>query len=301
MVRGKKVECHSKHINVELGRPLHLLLPYHGLYISPSLDDLNGWLAPMISDTTMKWMDARFVRETRLERSIPGIIGSAILTALNTLRTTIDNLTARVSTCESRQGETPKVSPLKAEMAEFKKVVAYFKATNFTTLMRGGDDKNAPETLGIPSATTGNVQRDDAGYAELETETDEEQVAMRDEVVSESQEGSIFRDLPNLMEMVVQSVTQIVSVEMSTAAPRKHGHYFTKRNKKVEKNEENEGLRIAESTWRVAEGYHFAFCSSVLSTEGKDQVGGKKKQSAHRRDVSRGNTMSPNDPEHDDA
>ncbi|WMV08755.1 hypothetical protein MTR67_002140, partial [Solanum verrucosum] len=37
-----------------------------------------------------------------------------------------------------------------------------------------------------------------------------------------------------------------------------------------------EGLRIAESIWRVAERTHFAFCSSVLSLEGKDQVGGKK-------------------------
>uniref|UniRef100_M1DGM4 Uncharacterized protein n=1 Tax=Solanum tuberosum TaxID=4113 RepID=M1DGM4_SOLTU len=55
-----------------------------------------------------------------------------------------------------------------------------------------------------------------------------------------------------------------------------HGHYFAKRNKKAEKNEENEGLRIVESTWRVAEGSHFGFCSSVLSSEGKDQVGGKR-------------------------
>ncbi|WMV49855.1 hypothetical protein MTR67_043240 [Solanum verrucosum] len=74
-----------------------------------------------------------------------------------------------------------------------------------------------------------------------------------------------------------------------------------KRNKKAEKNEENEGLRIAESTWRVTEGSHFAFCSSVLSPEGKDQVDGKREQSTHRRDVPRGSTISPNDPEHDDA
>uniref|UniRef100_M1DJ77 Uncharacterized protein n=1 Tax=Solanum tuberosum TaxID=4113 RepID=M1DJ77_SOLTU len=71
--------------------------------------------------------------------------------------------------------------------------------------------------------------------------------------------------------------------------------------KKAEKNEENEGMRIAESTWQVAERSHFAFCSSVLSPEGKDQVRGKREQSVHRRDVSRGNTMSPNDPEHDDV
>uniref|UniRef100_M1DKQ6 Uncharacterized protein n=1 Tax=Solanum tuberosum TaxID=4113 RepID=M1DKQ6_SOLTU len=80
-----------------------------------------------------------------------------------------------------------------------------------------------------------------------------------------------------------------------------HGHYFAKRNEKVKKNKENEGLRIAESTWRVAEGSHFAFCSSVLIPEGKDQVGGNGEQSAHHRDVPRGSTMSPNDPEHDNV
>ncbi|WMV32385.1 hypothetical protein MTR67_025770 [Solanum verrucosum] len=62
-----------------------------------------------------------------------------------------------------------------------------------------------------------------------------------------------------------------------------------------------DGLRIAESTWRVAEGSHLAFCSSVLSPEGKDQVGGINKQSTHHREVLRSSTMSPNDPEHDDA
>ncbi|KAG5610344.1 hypothetical protein H5410_021625 [Solanum commersonii] len=45
----------------------------------------------------------------------------------------------------------------------------------------------------------------------------------------------------------------------------------------------------------------FAFCSSVLSPEGKDQVSRKTEQSAHRREVPRSSTMSPNDPEHDDV
>ncbi|WMV08863.1 hypothetical protein MTR67_002248, partial [Solanum verrucosum] len=35
--------------------------------------------------------------------------------------------------------------------------------------------------------------------------------------------------------------------------------------------------------------------------EGKDQVGGKREQSAHRREVSRSSTKSPNDPEYDDV
>uniref|UniRef100_M1DTT8 Uncharacterized protein n=1 Tax=Solanum tuberosum TaxID=4113 RepID=M1DTT8_SOLTU len=74
----------------------------------------------------------------------------------------------------------------------------------------------------------------------------------------------------------------------------KHGHYFAKRNEKAEKNEENEGLRIAK-------GSYFAFCSSLLSPEGKDRVDEKREQSVHHREVSRGSTMSPNAPEHDDA
>uniref|UniRef100_M1CPC3 Uncharacterized protein n=1 Tax=Solanum tuberosum TaxID=4113 RepID=M1CPC3_SOLTU len=40
---------------------------------------------------------------------------------------------------------------------------------------------------------------------------------------------------------------------------------------------------------------------SVLSPEGKDQVGGEREQSAYRRIVSRSSTMSPNDTENDDA
>ncbi|KAG5630614.1 hypothetical protein H5410_002331, partial [Solanum commersonii] len=37
------------------------------------------------------------------------------------------------------------------------------------------------------------------------------------------------------------------------------------------------GLRISESTWRVAKRSHFTFCSSVLSPEEEDQVGKKKR------------------------
>ncbi|KAG5609938.1 hypothetical protein H5410_021219 [Solanum commersonii] len=58
IVRGKEVECHNEHINVVLRRPLHYVLPYERLCIVQSLDDSKGWLALMISDTTLRWMDA---------------------------------------------------------------------------------------------------------------------------------------------------------------------------------------------------------------------------------------------------
>uniref|UniRef100_M1DFW6 Uncharacterized protein n=1 Tax=Solanum tuberosum TaxID=4113 RepID=M1DFW6_SOLTU len=63
---------------------------------------------------------------------------------------------------------------------------------------------------------------------------------------------------------------------------------LTKRNEKARKERGNEGLRITEST-------------CVLSPEGKDQVGGKREHSMHRREVPRSSTMSPNDLDHDDV
>uniref|UniRef100_M1DAP6 Polyprotein protein n=1 Tax=Solanum tuberosum TaxID=4113 RepID=M1DAP6_SOLTU len=62
------------------------------------------------------------------------------------------------------------------------------------------DDKDAPETSGIPPATTGDVQRDDAGHAVSKTETDEEQIEVRNE-----------------------SATQTVLDETSTVAPSGSG------------------------------------------------------------------------------
>ncbi|XP_049364535.1 uncharacterized protein LOC125829341 [Solanum verrucosum] len=114
------------------------------------------------------------VRAARCERSIPEMINSVILVALTPLRASIDDLAARIAACESRQGETFEVSVVKAEVADLRKDVDYLKFTKFTSLMRGTDDEDAPETSEIPPATTGDAQRGSTTYEESDAEIDEE-------------------------------------------------------------------------------------------------------------------------------
>ncbi|KAG5619750.1 hypothetical protein H5410_004968 [Solanum commersonii] len=64
-----------------------------------------------------------------------------------------------------------------------------------------------------------------------------------------------------------------------------------------------ETLKIAKLPFRLRSpnGLNLAQSSSVLSPKGKDQVGDEREQSACRRTVPRSSTISPNDPEHEDA
>uniref|UniRef100_M1D9C0 Uncharacterized protein n=1 Tax=Solanum tuberosum TaxID=4113 RepID=M1D9C0_SOLTU len=59
-------------------------------------------------------------------------------------------------------------------------------------------------------------------------------------------------------------------------------------------------LTITEITFFTSSACLFLF-ARVLSPEGKDQVSGKREKAEHRREVLQSSTMSPNDPEHDDA
>uniref|UniRef100_M1DQH1 Polyprotein protein n=1 Tax=Solanum tuberosum TaxID=4113 RepID=M1DQH1_SOLTU len=125
------------------------------------------------------------------------MIEVAILAVLSPLQTSIDTLTMRVKACKSRQGVTSKVSALKVEVADLRKVVDYLKSTNFISLIQAADDVDAPKTSGIPRDTTGDAHRDEHTVGESDAETDEEKIGVKEE--------NIFRDLTDLAGKVVQT------------------------------------------------------------------------------------------------
>ncbi|KAG5576724.1 hypothetical protein H5410_056858 [Solanum commersonii] len=117
------------------------------------------------------------VRVTRLERSIPKMIDSAILSALTPFRASVDDLATRVVAYESKHGRTSEALALKVKVTDLRKDVDYLKSTDFTSLLQVADDENAPETSGIPLATIGDMQRGGTANEKSNAETDEKLIA----------------------------------------------------------------------------------------------------------------------------
>jgi len=81
----------------------------------------------------------------------------------------------------------------------------------------------------------------------------------------------------------------------------KHGHYRAKRSKRSKKNEE---MKICESLNPFGESPIYrilAFCSSVLSPEGNEQISVEKEHLAYHRAALWGSVTPPNDAGHKDA
>uniref|UniRef100_M1DMQ0 Putative plant transposon protein domain-containing protein n=1 Tax=Solanum tuberosum TaxID=4113 RepID=M1DMQ0_SOLTU len=57
VVRGKIVGCNSDHINAALDKATYIEHDYQIMIMAQTLEDLKGWLDPLISDTTPKWIE----------------------------------------------------------------------------------------------------------------------------------------------------------------------------------------------------------------------------------------------------
>ncbi|KAG5628684.1 hypothetical protein H5410_000401 [Solanum commersonii] len=113
----------------------------------------------------------------------------------------------RGESCEIRQGETFEVTTLKVKVAYLRKDIDYLKSIDFTSLLEVAADVDAPETLEIPLSNTGDVHRDNMAVDESEEDIGEELIEIR--------EWSIYGDLPDLEEAIVQSVIQTSLIETS--------------------------------------------------------------------------------------
>ncbi|WMV41801.1 hypothetical protein MTR67_035186, partial [Solanum verrucosum] len=58
VVWGKKIKCRSTKINVILGCSFDFMHYYHDLIKKKTIEDPKGWLAPLLSNVTPRWIEA---------------------------------------------------------------------------------------------------------------------------------------------------------------------------------------------------------------------------------------------------
>lgn len=122
------------------------------------------------------------------------MIESIILAALRPLQSVINTLVVRITSCENRHGISFEVTTLKAEVADLINDTNYINSTNISSLIRRVHALDAHETLGIPSATTGDTQRDGTADDELEAGNDDEStVVQKEERISGNLMGDILQ------------------------------------------------------------------------------------------------------------
>ncbi|XP_049385295.1 uncharacterized protein LOC125849251 [Solanum stenotomum] len=128
------------------------------------------------------------MRASQLEAEVLWMIERAITAMLNPLRASIDALSGRVEVCERGKCVTTEVMTLKADVSEMRKDVDHLKSTDFTSLFESTEVPHVPSAdvsacAEVPPATTGDVVRADVAIAELEAETDEEQLDVQEDAI----------------------------------------------------------------------------------------------------------------------
>ncbi|KAK4709721.1 hypothetical protein R3W88_004234 [Solanum pinnatisectum] len=100
----------------------------------------------------------------------------------------LNALIVRVVTCEQIRGATEEVTTLKADIIELRKDVDQLKSTDMSMLFGTVEildmpSADIPACSDVPLATTVDETRVDDAPAELEAETDEEHLGVREETI----------------------------------------------------------------------------------------------------------------------